>query len=173
MICKPTASCGKDHHLPQTIWRGRAFQLENGVMTDPFESDKKRELILSEHWMSTGIRPVSEKVLLPIVNRAPGTNDRHQEEAETHELRLDAMGATRKNANKVIDLTLHRRHARCYGLRPHLPRHRFRAGHRRRSPAICRFAPRGRVVVRQHSVPRIDPRHKQYGGAVLSSRRMA
>jgi len=68
-------------------------------MTDPFESDKKRELILSEHWMSTGIRPVSEKVLLPIVNRAPGTNDRHQEEAETHELRLDAMGATSKNAN--------------------------------------------------------------------------
>jgi len=38
-------------------------------MTDPFGSDKNPELILSEHWMSTGIRPVSEKVLLPIVNR--------------------------------------------------------------------------------------------------------
>ena len=134
--CSPTALRAKDRPTPQTIWRGRGFQPENGVMTDPFGSDKNRELILSEHWMSTGIRPVSEKVLLPIVNRAPGTNDRHQEEAETHELRLDAMEATSKNANRAIDLTLHRCHARCYGLRPHLSRHRFRAGHRRRSLKI-------------------------------------
>jgi hypothetical protein len=104
MIHNPNAFRARDCHLPQTIWRGRVFRPENGVMTAPDRSDENRELMPCEHWMSSVVRPISERVLLPTVMRTPGTKDRHQEESETQELRLDAMRATSKNANRAMDL---------------------------------------------------------------------
>jgi hypothetical protein len=143
MMHNPSAFREKYHLLPQTIWRGHDLQPVNSEMTAPDRSEEDRELILSEHWMSSVVRPISERVLLPTVNRMPGTNDRHQEEAETQATFHAALNHQSNKANRAIDLTLHRCHAGCYGLRPHPSRHRFRARHRRRSLTICRFALRG------------------------------
>jgi len=153
MICRPMAFTAKDRLLPQTIWRGRDFQPENGVMTDPIDIDTMREGIASEHGIPSGVRPLPEKYIpeprLDMISGSPNPalastrqermkssrmNSTLQKSSQTQATFHAPSDYKRKSANRAIDLTLHRRHVRCYGLRPHLPRHRFRAGHRRRSP---------------------------------------
>ena len=134
---------------------------KSSVMTDPIVIDTMREGIASEHGIPSAVRPLPEKYIpesrpemisessYPVLAstrqermKSSRINSTLQESSQTQATFHAPSDHERKSANRAINLTLHRCHARCYGLRPHLSRHRFRAGHRRRSPEKCRFAPR-------------------------------
>ena len=125
---------------------------KSSVMTDPIVIDTMREGIASEHGIPSGVRPLPEKYIpeprLYMISGSPNPalastrqermkssrmNSTLQKSSQTQATFHAPSDYKRKSANRAIDLTLHRRHVRCHGLRPHLPRHRFRAGHRRRS----------------------------------------
>lgn len=154
--CRLNDFCESDCVMPQNMRRGRGFHPKNGAMTDPIAIDTMSEGMASENRFPSGVRPLPEKYIpeprpemisgspdLVLASRrqkrihSSRMNSTLQEPSQTQATFHASPDHERKSANRAIDLTLHQRHARCYGLRPHLSRHRFRAGHRRRSQKIC------------------------------------
>jgi len=88
----------------QRLW-GCPIRDEEGRGDRAESSDENWELILSEHWMRTEIRPTTERELLPTDSATSGTDDLPFATSSIVKLQIDAIRKkNEKNANEPMHL---------------------------------------------------------------------
>ena len=99
MTIADKADAGRDSGADTRRLRGCPIQHDEFRDDRPESSDENREMNLSEHWMTTGIRPSTELGLLPTDKATSGREDRLFATSSIVKLRIDAI--RRKNENNA------------------------------------------------------------------------